>query len=145
MNCPHSATRALVLAATLALAGCALHPGTANRATPPAPAGACSERLFFGRSLPGGGEVSDAQWEHFVATEIAPRFPRGFTIWRGTGHWRGEQGDVVQETAMVLEVLTTGEEAATHALTEIARAYRQRFRQDAVLRTRTPAEMELVR
>src|SRR5262245_20410541 len=36
--------------------------------------------LYFGRSIPGGGQVSDNEWEKFLADVVTPRFPDGFTI-----------------------------------------------------------------
>lgn len=118
----------LLLAAGL-LAGCATRPT------------AFDDRLFFGRSIPGGGEVTEAQWKAFVADVIAPRFPEGFTVWRGSGHWKGDDGADVSEQTCVLEVLHGSDPAADSKLEDIARAYRTRFNQDAVLRVRSPADL----
>jgi hypothetical protein len=119
--------------AVLALAGCAT------------PASTVSDRLFFGRSIPGGGEVSDAQWNAFVTEVIMPRFPDGFTVWRGSGHWKGNDGASVSEDASVLEVVHARDAATNAKLAEIAQAYRQRFNQEAVMGVRTPVEQTLWR
>lgn len=116
----------LVLAAGL-LAGCTTAPTTVD------------DRLFFGRSIPGGGEVTEAQWDAFVAEVITPRFPNGFTVWRGSGHWKGDDGAAVAEPTCVLEVVHPNDPAIDAKLDEIARAYRTRFNQDAVMRVRSPA------
>lgn len=118
----------LLLAAGL-LAGCVTRPT------------AVDDRLFFGRSIPGGGEVTDAQWAAFVAEVITPRFPGGFTVWRGAGHWRGDDGAAISEQSCVLEVVHAADPAIDAKLEEIARAYRTRFNQDAVMRIRAPAEL----
>ncbi len=112
----------------LALAGCATTPATV------------SDRLFFGRAIPGGGEVTEAQWSAFVAEVVVPRFPEGFTVWRGSGHWKGDDGAGVSEQTCVLEVTHRVSPAVDAKLDEIARAYRQRFNQDAVMQVRSPAE-----
>jgi hypothetical protein len=129
LRLPH----AFLLMAVLALAGCAT------------PASTVSDRLFFGRSIPGGGEVSDAQWNAFVTEVIMPRFPDGFTVWRGSGHWKGDDGASVSEDASVLEVVHARDAATNAKLAEIAQAYRQRFNQEAVMGVRTPVEQTLWR
>lgn len=141
----------LALVVSMAVAGCASQPtpGASPSASvshrPSTSIGHFSERLYFGRSIPGGGEVTEAQWAAFVADTITPRFPAGFTIWRSTGNWRGDDGVVVQEAAMVFEVCHFGDAAADRALAEIADTYIRRFNQEAVLRVRTPATTQLLR
>jgi hypothetical protein len=130
--------RVVLLAGALAVAGC-----IAVEAPPPAPAAgadhtAVSDRLYFGRAIPAGGEVTEADWDAFVAEVIAPRFPDGFTIHRASGHWRGDDGAAVSEGSFILEVVHRGDAAADRAIDEIGRAYRERFDQDAVMRVRTP-------
>jgi hypothetical protein len=125
--------RTLLFAVLLGFAGCASVPSTV------------SDRLFFGRAIPAGGEVTEAQWSAFVAEVITPRFPEGFTVWRGSGHWKGDDGAAVSEQTCVLEVVHGSDPAIDAKLDEIARAYRQRFNQDAVMRIRTPAEQSFSR
>jgi hypothetical protein len=142
--------RMLFAALALGLAGCVSvetrTPAAHDReASAPARTAIC-DRLYFGRAIPGGGEVSEAQWHAFVATEIAPRFPNGFTTYRTAGHWRGDGGAAVSEQTMIVEIVHDAyDTAADRALDEIARAYRARFSQDAVMRVRTPAEQTFLR
>ena len=123
-------SRALVL---LALAGA---PACAPAFAGPPGAGQTwvSERLFFGRTIPGGGVVSDAEWATFLREVVTPRFPDGLTTWRAEGQWREATGEIVAEPSMVLEVYHRGTAADFAAVGEIADAYRTRFRQEAVLR-----------
>ena len=109
------------------LAGCATAPS------------AFLDRLYFGRDVPGGGAVTEAQWNSFVAEVIRPRFPDGFTVFRGSGHWKGDDGAEVSEQSSVLEVVHGSDPAADAKLAEIAKAYRSRFNQEAVMMVRTPA------
>lgn len=122
-----------LIVVVLALAGCAT------------PSTTVSDRLFFGRTIPGGGEITEAQWNTFVAEVIVPRFPDGFTVWRGSGHWKGDDGAHVSEDASVFEVVHHVDAATDAKVAEIAQAYRQRFNQEAVLQIRTPAEQTLWR
>lgn len=97
-----------------------------------------SERLYCGRSIPGGGMVSDVDWTRFMSEVVTPRFPDGLTVWRAEGQWR-EGTEIVREPVMVLEVLHAGDAASRAKIEEIAREYRTRFRQSAVLRVTVPA------
>ncbi|MGE0336083.1 MAG: DUF3574 domain-containing protein [Gammaproteobacteria bacterium] len=127
----------LVLTANV-LCGCA---------TPLAPPAACApgaapyvrETLYFGLGRPDGSRVSAADWRAFVADSILPRFPDGFTVSDAAGQWRGDAGPVAESTK-VLVVLHRG--ASTSRVREIAAEYRQRFRQEAVLRETSSACVE---
>jgi hypothetical protein len=90
--------------------------------------------LFFGLSRPGGGEIADPDFEEFVQAEIAPRFPRGFTLLEGAGRWRGGDGRLLREPSRLLIVVHAPGDA-DRLLSEIAARYRARFGQEAVLRT----------
>ena len=96
-----------------------------------------SDRLFCGLSIPGGGTVSQQELDAFINEVVEPRFPKGFTIWRAQGRWRGGSEDV-----MILEILHPLDERLGIAVDEIAAEYRHRFKQEAVLRVMMPARME---
>lgn len=102
-----------------------------------------SDRLFFGRDIPGDGTVSDAEWEMFVEEIVTPRFPQGLTIWRAEGQWQDEAGRTVQEPVLIVEVLHPPGAAHDRAVAEIAEEYRRRFRQEAVLRVTMDARSRL--
>lgn len=123
----------LLLGMALAFAGC----GTTSTGV--------NDRLYFGRSIPGGGEVSDAQWTMFVEEVITPRFPDGFSIFHADGAWKGDDGRTVSEKSIVFEVTHPRDPATDRKIEEIAKAYRDRFHQEAVLQLRTPAKTTLWR
>ncbi len=119
----------------LALASCA----PARSCAPPF-AQATSFALFFGRSLPSGGEVTESEWRGFLDSEVAPRFPAGFTTVPARGAWRdAASGRTLAERSEVLEIVVPGGEgqarAARAAVEDIAASYRRRFAQESVLRT----------
>jgi hypothetical protein len=101
------------------------------------------DRLYFGRSIPAGGFVSEAQWEEFVRTVITPRFPEGLTIFQTRGQWLDPRGAIVREDGYVVEVNHPRSAKTEAAIEEIAREYKRRFGQDAVLRISTPSEFRL--
>jgi hypothetical protein len=95
--------------------------------------------VYFGRNRPHGGTVSDAEWEGFLDTVVTPKFPSGFTVVEAIGQWQGQSGMVERERSAVVTFLHTGSAADQAAVAEVAGEYKRRFRQEAVLRERTPA------
>jgi len=94
--------------------------------------------LYFGRNLPAGGTISDAEWQGFLNEVVTPRFPDGLTVLDATGQWRGKSGRVEQERSEVVMLLHPDDASSSSAVTEIAAEYKRRFGQEAVLRERTP-------
>lgn len=97
--------------------------------------------VYFGRSRPGGANVSDAEFDRFVETEIATRFPSGFTLLPAQGHWREADGHVVTEPTVLL-ILFTDTRPDADKIEAICHAYRTRFGQEAVLKVTSRAEVE---
>ena len=102
-----------------------------------------SDRLFFGRDIPGGGTVSDADWASFLEEVVTPRFPDGLTVWRADGQWLDEEGRTIREPVLVVEVLHPSRVEHDRAVAEIADEYRRRFHQEAVLRVTMEARTRL--
>ena len=118
----------------LALAAVAIAAGCASTNVDPACREQVVERLYFGSAMP-GGEVAASEWDAFVDAEVTPRFPEGFTVYVARGQWRGA-GEIVQrESTRVVEIVHAGTAAEESKLVEIAARYRNRFRQESVLRT----------
>jgi len=95
--------------------------------------------LYFGRSRPAGGTVSDAEWQAFLSEVVTPRFPAGLTVVAATGQWRGENGTVEQEQSEIMTLFHAGDDAARRGVEEVMAEYKRRFQQEAVLRERTPS------
>jgi len=94
------------------------------------------DTLYFGASIPGGGEVSDADWRGFEAQVLTPAFPQGYSVLEGNGHWRGADGSDTREHSRVVVITHPDNSATAQAVRRIAQSYRERFRQEAVLRER---------
>lgn len=136
-----SAVRVALAAAgaTLALVGCGTLP-------PPGAGGAraCGsgfetferDTLFFGRAIPSGGQVSDAEWTAFLDGTVTPAFPQGLTVIDAAGQWRGVSGEVVRERSKLVVLLHARSEKDDAAIAAIIGAYRRRFAQEAVLQER---------
>ena len=125
--------------AALALAGCGTFP-------PPGSGGAraCGtgfetferDTLYFGRAIPSGGQVSDAEWTAFLDSTVTPAFPQGLTVLDAAGQWRGVSGEVVRERSKLVVLLHARSEKNDAAIATIVGTYRQRFAQEAVLQER---------
>ena len=92
--------------------------------------------LDFGKSIPGGGMVSDEQWSQFLEEIVTPRFPDGFTILSGSGQYREKSGKIISEPSKVLVFLYTRKtrKESRAMIEEIRAAYVKKFNQESVLR-----------
>jgi hypothetical protein len=92
------------------------------------------EDLFFGRNIPGDGEVSDEQFQGFVNNVITPRFPEGLTIFDASGQFLDSTGTIVRERSKDVTLFVEDTPQSEAAINDIAEAYVQQFNQEAVLR-----------
>lgn len=98
---------------------------------------AVRDTLYFGRSIPGGGEVDDAAWQAFEAATLLPAFPRGYTVLDADGRWRGDDGATIGEESRLVVIVHADDGTSDAKVREVAARYRSRFRQDSVLRERS--------
>lgn len=129
-------------AVVLATSSCSVNPTAAASAAPQQTEEAILDRLYFGRTIPSGGTVSEAEWRTFLAEVVTPRFPEGFSVLRGEGQWRDAKGVIWKEDGFVLEVTHPAVSSADTAVRAIMREYNRRFKQDAVMRTQTRVRWE---
>jgi hypothetical protein len=90
--------------------------------------------LYFGRSIAGGGEVSEAQFRRFLSEVVTPNFPDGLTVVDADGQFR-TGGKIVREKTKLLILLVPSAAAVTSKLKTVTKEYKRRFRQESVLRT----------
>jgi len=101
--------------------------------------------LYFGRSIPNGGTVSDEEWRTFLAEVVTPRYPDGFTIMDATGQYREKNGTIDREHSEVLVFLypVNKRTASRRKIEEIRRAYVKQFKQESVLRVDYPMPVKV--
>jgi uncharacterized protein DUF3574 len=125
----------LTMAAAVIVGGCASAP------EPACPAGerrSVDELLYFGTGM-AHGVVSDEQWAAFLRDVVTPRFPDGLTTWPASGQWRAGDGSLTLENTHVLNLVHAADDATEKAVQAIVADYKDRFRQEAVLRVKTSA------
>lgn len=118
--------RAAALVILFALAGCA--------GTPSCPIGAPSQlvQLYFGRSIPGGGQVGAEDWRRFEEGTLAAAFPDGFTVTEARGRWRDPVANVVVDEPSVVVTVALPPAGDPSTVKRVAADYRERFRQQSV-------------
>ncbi|MDZ7950676.1 DUF3574 domain-containing protein [Nostoc sp. DedQUE09] len=89
--------------------------------------------LFFGRNIPGDGEVSQSEFQVFVDSVITPRFPSGLTIFDANGQFQDSTGTIIEEPSKVVTLLLEDALSNETSVNEIVTAYRQQFNQESVL------------
>lgn len=97
------------------------------------------DTLYFGTAKGGTVAVKPGDWKEFVDEVVTPRFPQGLTWWRGRGQWRNGDGEIERERSYVLQITYQEAGQADIAIAEIAKQYRERFRQESVLRASSTA------
>jgi hypothetical protein len=108
------------------------------------PQEAVETSLYFGLALEDGGEVSEAAWRNFLAEEVTPRFPDGFTVIDAYGQWRDPSvadAPIIREKTKLLIVVHPGTAATDKAITEIKSRYKSRFDQKSVFHTDAPVRI----
>lgn len=89
--------------------------------------------LYFGQFGPDHSVIPDSSWQHFLATQVTPAFPEGFTVMAGSGQWREASGHIIQEPSRVVTILHLPSADADARIRAIVAAYKAEFRQEAVL------------
>ena len=108
------------------------------------PRQAVETSLYFGLALEDGGEVSEAAWSAFLAEEVTPRFPDGFTVIDAYGQWRDPSfayAPIIREKTKLLIIVHPGTAEADEAITEIKSLYKSRFDQKSVFHTDAPVRI----
>jgi hypothetical protein len=91
------------------------------------------ETLFF-------GEISESDWQRFLAEEITPRFPLGLTVINANGQWQGPGGAIAHEASKVVMIVYANDDSVASRSAKIGTIdslYKARFNQESVLRLRS--------
>jgi hypothetical protein len=91
-------------------------------------------RLYFGRAMPNGREVSEREWKQFLAENVTPSFPEGLTVWHAEGQWPNDSGRIAQERTFVLEIAYLPDTLKNRKLQTVIDRYSHCFQQQSVMR-----------
>ena len=126
---------ATLAAAVVLLAACASQSPTRCAANEQP---SINEYLYFGTGTP-DGVVSGEQWAAFLRDVVTPRFPQGLSTWTASGQWQSQDGSLTREDSHVLNLVHPDDAATEQAVQQLVAEYKQRFRQEAVLRVKSRA------
>ncbi|ELR25743.1 lipoprotein, putative [Acanthamoeba castellanii str. Neff] len=99
--------------------------------------------LFFGLSRQTGSngtgdeQISDAEFDHFIARVVTPLFPDGLTILDAHGQYLNHHGALVRERSKYVLIFHPDEPAYHDKLEYIWRNYTLDFQQESILLTST--------
>lgn len=101
--------------------------------------------LYFGLSIPGGGQVSKEQWKRFSDSIVSPRFPGGYTEGDVAGKWRDTESHItITEDTKVLTFIGKKSKTRQTNLDSLIHIYKRQYQQQAVLRTDARLRMQFV-
>ena len=77
--------------------------------------------------------MSEAGFARFLATEVTPRFPGGFTVIDAKGQWRAPGSDRIskERTKLLMIAMPAGTDNDAR-LDQIVAAYKTRYKQQSV-------------
>jgi len=89
--------------------------------------------LFFGRTVPGRGDLSEAEWHDFLNRVVTPNLPNGYTVLDANGAWMNPiTKKTIQERTKLLLVALPDVPDSVAAVSRIRNAYQVQFRQQLV-------------
>ena len=123
-----------MISLSVILAGCAVPvPRSAERCPPGYGAPTLVVQLFFGRSIPALGQVTEQDWNTFVNKVVVPNLPNGFTVFNASGAWMSPAGHTtIREPTKVLLVSLPDASGALAPIKRIRNDYQLMFRQQRV-------------
>jgi len=97
--------------------------------------------LYMGQSYQDGQRlVSGEQFQDFLRKQVTPKFSDGYTVLDAQGFWGGKKGLTYSERSKVLMIVSPAKDAGQR-VDEIAKAYKDEFKQDSVLKIVSPVEV----
>jgi hypothetical protein len=95
--------------------------------------------IFFGMDKPTGGQVTEEEWEKFVADVVTPRFPDGLTVDDALGQYLDGKILVREKSKQLILIYPRKyKTASSRKIEEIRAAYIKAFDQKSVLRIDLP-------
>ncbi len=98
--------------------------------------------LFFGRSIPAGGEVTEEAFQQFLEEVVTKEFPAGLTVCDAYGQQQDEGAPITKQKTKVVLLVHQKTESNEDAVERVIAAYRQRFGKPQVMHTEQAVEPE---
>ena len=98
--------------------------------------------IYFGLDIPGGGVVSEAQFDVFLKDTVTLEFPQGLTAYKAYGQMRNADESIERQTTEVVVLVHELTESNREAVKKVIAAYRQAFGDPQVMRTTNSVDVE---
>lgn len=106
---------------------------TDHRCTPGYGASVAIFTLFFGKTIPGRGDLTDQEWLTFLDTTVTANIPNGYTVFDANGGWMNPvTHKTIKEGTKVVVVVLPGVPDSLAAINRIRTAYQIKFQQQLV-------------
>jgi len=98
--------------------------------------------LYFGLANANGETVvHPSRWKDFLAEEVTPRFPDGFTVVDAQGQWKTQWGRILREETRLLIIVHARTQKAAQDIAALKAVYVKRFNQTSVLHTESSVKV----
>lgn len=88
--------------------------------------------LFLGRSIPGGGEVSQAQFQGFIDDVVSPLFS-DLTVFNADGQYLDSTNTLIEEESQMVSLIFPDTKQNEANLNAVVESYIEQFQQESVL------------
>ena len=89
---------------------------------------------MFGRNVGGQLVVTERDWALFLASEVAPRFPDGFSVVDAAGQSTNKETSlVVNEPSKIVIIIAPDGPETEDRVAAIEAAYKKQFQQQSVV------------
>lgn len=101
-------------------------------------------RIYCGMRKRNGNDVTEREMGAFIREVVASKFPDGFTVLQvAEGGWADmATGMTIREPSRVIEVAHGSQDG--ERVLDLARSYKRRFQQDAVMVASVPIQTQFV-
>lgn len=91
--------------------------------------------LYFGQSKPGGGMVTEKEWNNFKENQIAKVFKEGSTVLNATGNWYDPvNSQLITEPTYVVVYFYKKSPQISKQIDSLRYWYKTMFQQQSILR-----------
>lgn len=97
--------------------------------------------IYFGMDIPGGGVISEEQFDKFLLDVVTREFPKGLTAFNAYGQMQNDDGSIEKQTTKVVLLVHEESDAERKAVEKVIDAYRSSFGAPQVMRTTSPIDV----
>lgn len=98
--------------------------------------------IYFGMDIPGGGVISDAQFDEFLKETVTKEFPMGLTAYPAYGQMKHANGSIERQKTEVVLLVHEQTKANREAVRTVVEAFREQFGKPQVMQTTSAVDVD---